>query len=394
MRAVKHGRGQKARLGGFATAGEKEEGMSGSRRRVWVATTLVLLTAAWVAPSHGAAPGGIAPDDPLFGDQWALTKMQVAEAWQERDATGRGIEIGIVDSGIDLTHEDFACPGKLEVLPGSNVGSKRAPDRPLDVHGHGTYVAGIAGACTDNGLGIAGVAPDATLVPVRILPEFDARGLDSAMARGIDFATDAGTHVVNLSVGEIPPMSHLGAEEFPMTEKAMQRARAKGVVIAAAAGNYVQPICEYPAFSRNVICVVATDPNDLRAPYSDFPVNADPRSETIGLEPAVAAPGGLGPTRCAENVTTTNTMDGYDPCYQDSPYAASAAGTSLAAPQVAGIAALLYDRLGGVRTRANADLIVETIVETADDLYTPGWDPIVGHGRVNALAAVRALPNK
>ncbi|MDQ4124196.1 MAG: S8 family serine peptidase [Actinomycetota bacterium] len=329
----------------------------------------------------------VTPNDPLFEKQWGMVKIQAPEAWQI--ATGRGIKIAFVDSGIDLDHEDFDCPGKIEVLPGSNLGGKR-PDHPNDTYGHGTFVGAIAGACTNNGTGVVGVAPDATLVPVSVMPylDDDPIPMDKAMAEGIRFATKAGAHVINLALGE-NVTAHLGAQRFPLTEAALTKARAKGVVIASAAGNYAQPTCEYPSMSRHVICVVATDEDDLRAAYSDAPVNMDPNSERPRMEPVVAAPGGRG-AACATNVYSAWADEGST-C-ADGKYT-SLFGTSASAPHVAGIAALLYEQLGGVRSDEHADLITQTILDTADDLYSPGWDPVVGFGRVNALKAVQALPS-
>ena len=333
-------------------------------------------------PTRGSYP--VDPDDPLFADQWGMTKIQAPQAWQERHATGFGVNIAIVDSGADLGHPDFACSDKLRVLPGSDVSA--GDSTPQDEDGHGTHVAGIAGACTDNGTGVVGVAPDATIIPVRAIG--GSADLDQAMADGIRFATDNGAHVINLSIGDIPPFSHFGPDAYPQTEEALQHARGAGVVIAAAAGNFAQPTCEYPSLSRNVICVVATDRDDMRAWYTDFPVNVDRNADEPKLEPVVAAPGGDG-LFCEGGVTSTYLRSAESVCY-DSGYD-SLHGTSMSSPHVAGIAALLYDRLGGTRSKENADLIVQTILDTADDLYAPGWDPIVGFGRVNALAAVRAI---
>lgn len=351
-----------------------------SNRRVTALSGLIAAALAFGLTSAGAQT--TAPNDPLFVDQWGLTKIQAPEAWSLAD--GAGITIAIVDSGVDLGHPDFAC-GKLAVHPGSNIGSRKSPNTPQDTEGHGTHVAGIAGACTNNGVGVAGVAPGSTIMPVAV---FSEANLDKAMADGVRFATDHGAHVINLSIGDIPPFSHGAATLFPQTEAAMQYARDAGVVIAAAAGNFDQPTCEYPSFSRNVICVVSTDRNDMRAYYSDFPVNADP--ETLPtLEPVVAAPGGQG-TFCEEGIVSTYLRSLESVCYS-SGYE-SLDGTSMSSPHVAGVAALVYDRLGGVRSSANADLVVQTILDSADDLYTPGWDPIVGYGRVNALNAVTAIP--
>jgi subtilisin family serine protease len=319
--------------------------------------------------------------DPLFDLQWGLAKIQAPQAWSR--ATGSGINIAIVDSGVDLGHEDFACPGKLSVLPGSDVGD--GDSDPQDDNGHGTHVAGIAGACTDNGKGVAGVAPDATIIPVRALGDAD---LDTAMADGIRFATDNGAHVINLSIGDIPPFSHLGPDLFPETEAALEYARANGVVIAAAAGNFDQPTCEFPAMSRNVICVVATDSGDLRTYYTDFAVNVDRNSEEPGLEPVVAAPGGQG-TFCDESIVSTYLRTEESICY-DTGYE-GLDGTSMSSPHVAGVAALIYELFGGVRTRANADAVVQAILDSAADLGTPGYDPVYGYGRLDALAAVDAV---
>src|SRR3712207_5984841 len=134
------------------------------------------------------------------------------------------------------------------------------------------------------------------------------------MADGIRFATDNGAHVINLSIGDAPPWSHFGPDGYPQTEEALAYARNNGVVIAAAAGNYAQPTCEYPSLSRNVICVVATDRDDVRAWYTDFPVNVDRNADEPKLEPVVAAPGGDG-LDCSGGVTSTYLRSAASTCH-------------------------------------------------------------------------------
>lgn len=214
-------------------------------------------------PERGSYP--LQPQDDYFTAQWGLHKIKAPEAWQTERATGFGINIAVVDSGTDLEHSDLLCAGKLVVHEGATIGKS---DPPHDRDGHGTHVAGIAAACTDNGKGVAGVAPDATVIPVNATDAIEDSSLlpggsDEAMAAGIRFATEAGAHVINLSIGPLPPESYF-SELHPQTEAALREAHGSGVVIAAAAGNFSSPVCEYPSLSRFVICVGATDRNRRR----------------------------------------------------------------------------------------------------------------------------------
>jgi subtilisin family serine protease len=212
---------------------------------------------------------------------------------------------------------------------------------------------------------------------------------DTSMAEGIEFATDHGAHVINLSIGPIVGESALGPELYPQTEEALQYARDAGVVIAAASGNWSFPTCEFPSMSRNVICVSATDRNDLKAYYSDHPTNVDRYDpDGPGVEPGVVAPGGQG-TFCEEGIVSTYLRSEESLCYEAG--YDSLDGTSMASPHVAGLAALVYDRLAGVRNEANAERVIQAIIDGAVDLGAPGYDPIYGHGRIDALAAVSSV---
>jgi hypothetical protein len=346
----------------------------------------------------------VTPNDPFFGTdpsnsidldptQWGLRKVRAPQAWQEKQATGFGIKVAVIDSGVDLEHEDLQCAGKIESVPGSNyIDATKSPD---DDNGHGTHVAGIIGACTNNNKGVAGVAPDTTIVPFKVLDAAGDGNLNNAAA-AVRKATDSGADVINMSLGSIlGPASGIRQPVKALTfmDEAVAYAQSKGVVVVAAAGNDSGPLCEYPSAIEGVLCVGATDPRDLKSWYSVFPNKID----GAALGPAVVAPGGTGQVFCdlvAEDILSTYATDvdeAAGDCDGRLGYTALN-GTSMASPHVAGVAALVYDRLGGVRTAQNAQTVIDAIVDSADDLGAPGYDPAFGFGRVNALAAVRAIP--
>ena len=327
------------------------------------------------------------------------------DAWDEGSSTGHGVTVAVIDSGLDLTHPDFACPDKVaqdlaaavidgQVLRGAKAG---------DIDGHGTHVAGIVGACTNNGTGVVGVAPDSTIVPYRVFTtEAEGAGQLNDIAVAVETATDDGAHVINMSlgigIGALPfvgGVSGYRPNQFPRIDAAIEYAQSQGVVVVIAAGNSgVLPLCEYPAIAEDAICVGATDENDLKSWYGTFPNKPDAED---GIGPTISAPGGVGtravssdvPGACEGAVFSTFWRKAGSAC-SDPGYDAID-GTSMASPHVAGAAALVYDRLGGDRSAANRELITQTLLETSEDLGTPGYDPIYGHGRLDALAAVQAI---
>jgi serine protease AprX len=354
-------------------------------------------------PSGGRGTYPATPNDPFFGEdptdpidldptQWGLRRVNAPAAWQEPQATGFGVKVAVIDSGVDLDHEDLKCPGKIETVPGSNyIDANKSAD---DDNGHGTHVAGIIGACTNNDKGVAGVAPDATIVPFKVLDDAGDGNLDNA-ALAVRKAADSGVAVINMSLGSIlGPASGVRqpVKALDFMDEAVAYAQSKGVVVVAAAGNDSGPLCEYPSAIEGVLCVGATDARDAKSWYSTFPAKVD--GEDIG--PAVVAPGGTGTPFCdlpAEDILSTYAADvdaAEGDCDTRLGYT-SLNGTSMASPHVAGVAALVYDRLGGVRSAENAQEVIDAITGSANDLGPPGYDPAFGYGLVDALAAVRAV---
>ncbi len=346
--------------------------------------------------------------------QWGPQKIQAPEAWQEQRATGARIKVAILDSGLDVEHPDLSCPGKVYYTPAYDVVNDG--DGPKDIDGHGTHVAGIIGACTNNATGIAGVAPDVQILPMQVFssdPDYDGDGNDNNvddLADAIRLAADEGAHVINMSLSfglGVPGSGYIGAihELFPdedffglaEIEAAISYAAEKGVVIVAAAGNDTTvQLCDYPAISKEIICVAATDPRDVRTWYTNGPnkVHAQPEVENL----SVVAPGGTGQVFCdvfsSEEIFSLYARE-FDTCNEGAGDGAgyqNLSGTSMATPHVVGVAALVYDRIGGDRSAEEAARVIAALTGTAVDLGTPGYDPIYGHGRVDALAAVTSVP--
>jgi subtilisin family serine protease len=197
------------------------------------------------------APVSAASNDSLRSLQWDLDRLRTDEAW--RRSTGAGITVAVVDSGVDAAHPDLAG----QILPGADfiTGQEGVA---IDPHGHGTHVAGTIAALAGNGAGIAGLAPNARILPVRVLGD-NGSGYMSDVADGIVYAADRGAHVINLSISSTVQVSAVS--------NAVAYARGKGVVVVAAAGNARRSgnPASYPAADEGVIAVAATDSADTVA---------------------------------------------------------------------------------------------------------------------------------
>lgn len=316
----------------------------------------------------GGAPGSGAVDDPLFSEQWGLTQINAPAAWQ-RGATGAGVTIAVLDTGVDLEHPDLApnLVAGIDVVAGQND----CPAGPQDENGHGTHVAGIAAAVTDNGFGVAGTAPDASIMPVRVLDE-EGSGSNEEIVEGIRYAADHGAEVINMSLGELPVVGQLTAINQDL-EDAIDYAFSQGSLVVAAAGNESFPLCSYPSFANRAVCVAATDSRGLPSYYSNFPVN----KQMVG----VRAPGGVGSLFCedAEDIWSTILPGSGLDCDPDLTGLDTLAGTSMATPFVSGVAAMLFGQ--GLDNAA----VVERLKQTSSRGGTYG--PVYGYGIVDADAA-------
>ena len=342
---------------------------------------LLAAVAAIVFTLSAATAGQAATSDPLRSKQWGLDRIEAESAWPVSD--GSGALVAVVDTGVDLGHPDLAAnivsAGADFVEPkGTCTGNKKkgqscVQDGAQDKNGHGTHVAGIIAAVTNNNTGVAGVAPGAKILPVRVL-DAEGSGTTDQIAAGVRYAADQGADVINLSLGILSGVDKAAKilGELEVVYDAFAYAGSKGSVIVAAAGNDSAPFCAEPSGANNVICVGATDRNDLKAWYSNFDAST--------VQTYVVAPGGQGSVFCSEAIYSTYLRGARSYCSTDGYEALD--GTSMAAPHVAGVAALLAAK-GDSRAT-----IMARIPATADDLGTPGDDPVYGSGRVNARRAV------
>jgi serine protease len=333
----------------------------------------------------GPASGASAANDPVFvqGLQWSLQRIDAPAAWSV--GRGGGVTIAIIDSGIDVSHEDLADKIVAQTsCIGADGNAGKCHGSAQDDNGHGTHVAGIAAADTNNGKGIAGVAPDAKLMAVRVLRnqcsspgDCQASGTSGDVAAGIRWATDHGADVINLSLGGGTLESALGCSFCD----ALDYAWSKGVVPVVAAGN--DSLLPAGFGDEPAIVVTATTRDDSRASYSN-PSSGFLRAARWPL----AAPGGEGESNAADcatggspkGVLSTYWMAGHHDEY------ACLAGTSMAAPHVAGAIALLLGK--GLKPQA----AVDRLIATAHDLGPRGRDASFGFGLIDVAKAMGPAP--
>ncbi len=367
----------------------------------------------------------LVPNDPFFSssgswgqaydDLWGLKKLQTATAWDTTQ--GQGVVVAVVDSGLDYLHPDmnpstgFPIAGNVWVNPGEDLNSNGMVDisdlnsldddsngfiddvigwnfvlnnlDPMDGFGHGTHVSGTIAAVGNNGLGIIGVAPQAKIMPVKGLSDAGS-GTSDTLAAALVYAAHNGAAVINNSWG-----CSVTCPSNSIIEDAVRTAHAAGVVLVFAAGNSnmdVSLVSPQNMTDPKPIIVAASDQLDQRWAFSNFGTQID-----------VAAPGGgtsspppsVEPSR--NILSLKSTVCNVSTCPASLVVGGTylrQAGTSMAAPHVSGVAALLLAH----RPSLTNDEVRQALIDSADDIDAPGEDSFTGAGRVNAASALALFP--
>lgn len=317
--------------------------------RAFAATLVATKLFAYAHPDYLLAPASD-PNDPQYSFQWHLSRIDASRAWDIRtDASA--ITIAIVDSGVQLSHPEFT--GRW--VPGANCATgictpQSSGGDVLGITDHGTKVAGIASAATDNAQGVSGIAWNARLMPVRVSNNANGSATASAIAAGVRFAADNGAKVINAS---------FEGADLATIQTAGAYAKARGALLVYAAGNQGRTL-DPNAPQPDVIIVSGTTQTD-----SAFD------STNVGVSVKLAAP--------SQDILTTTFGSGY----------ASVEGTSFGTPQVAGALALMFAQAPS----ASAQQIQDALLASCNDLGDPGRDDTFGQGRLNLRRALLAASN-
>ncbi len=312
------------------------------------------------------------PNDEFYGFQWGLPAIGCEDGW-EIETGHPDVRIAIVDSGVDLQHEDLApkLAAGFDFVDFQGSGGARytllgdykdRDDNPQDEDGHGSHCAGISAAASDNGTGVAGVCHGGKIVPIRVMfrvfDNFEGRetsvGTDADIDAGIKFAVDSGVHAINLSLGG----------DSPSHEQVLNYAFDQNVCVVAATGNDNSSTASYPASNPKVLAVGAVDANLQRASFSNY----GPAYNRFVVAPGV-------------EIASTYKDNGY--VYLQ--------GTSMATPFVAGLAGLLASQMLRAGRSLPVSEIYEIIRTTAKPLGTGKDDLFTGEGLIDVQAALEAV---
>jgi serine protease len=320
--------------------------------------------------SAPASASGFVPNDPLYAKQWHLKMIGMEQAWTV--TKGKGAVVAVVDSGVGLPDpRQYRKPAdfqQTDFAQGHDFVDK--DDQPEDENHHGTHVAGTIAESTDNGLMGAGIAPEATVLPVRVMNR-DGGGSSANITDGIQWAADHGANVINLSIG--------GPDEDDVIANAVKYAHDKGVFLACAAGNDDHKPVSYPGADPGCMAVSAVGPTKELAGYSN-----------IGDQIDIAGPGGDKDRFGADGGIWQNTFERVrEPNGKGHPGPEgfiALEGTSMATPHVAGVATLLVS-LG----KKDPEEIRSILRKSATPLGSPKE---YGAGLLNAEEAVKMTGQK
>ena len=286
----------------------------------------------------------ISVDDPFAVDQWGWSRVKANQAY-DSGYHGEGVIVALLDTGVDGEHPDLAA----NIMEGWNFVDDN--NNITDLDGHGTMVCGVVAAVANNGIGIAGVAPNVTIMPLKVISESGGNLFDVSLA--ITYAANHGAKVIGMSLGG-------NSSRIPMAlEASINHAYQKGCILVAAAGNDGSSELFYPAAYDNVIAVSAIDENDMKASFSNYGDYID-----------FCAPG--------VHILTTGLNGTY----------AYGSGTSFATPFVTGVVALMLSKYPSL----NPENVTATLRSEAENLGGAGWDQFYGWGLVDAYAAVSETP--
>ncbi|MCZ7556928.1 MAG: S8 family serine peptidase [Bacteroidia bacterium] len=333
------------------------------------------------------------PENAFFYNayQWNLRAIEANNAWPTTTGNSE-VRVGILDTGISPDHQDLA--GKYDLTRSINLSWSNSAD-PTDYqdrHFHGTHVSGTIAS---NNIGTAGVAPDVTLVGVKVLGDDGSADFEDVI-NAILYAADPNggdCDIINMSLGGYGPRALIGGELLSLLTEAVNYARSQGTLVVCSAGNSAMDldhngnIVVLPVEAGTSMGVSATGPTQGQNP-DGFACYSNYGRSTI----AVAAPGGNFDCATGNAVVQDLVMAPFAPYVANqlglpnpTTWYVFAAGTSMAAPHVSGVAALIKSR----NPNANAGQMQTKLQNTADDLGSPGVDPYYGKGRINARRAVQ-----
>ncbi|MBX0290266.1 S8 family serine peptidase [Hymenobacter sp. HSC-4F20] len=365
-----------------------------------------------VAEADNTNPASSGDNDRYFPLQWGHTAIQAPEAWNT-GARGQGALVAVLDGGFDLTHPDL----KANIVGAASFVPTEKAQFVGAGFSHGTHTAGTI-AAVDNNIGVIGVAPDAKLLLVKVLAD-GGSGSFSWMIQGIYYAVSQKADVINMSLGAAIPRNSKFRDDNGTPEntsddkwvnetkeiqellvainKATTYATKQGVTVIASAGNDAnngqrdQDLVHIPSGATNVISISATGPEGWA--LNPLGVNLDRVASYTNYgtsDVTFAAPGGDA-TYPGNDISTvagvrqyTYAFDMVFSCSSQGRYTWSA-GTSMAGPHAAGVAALIVGKNGG---QMDPTQVRAALRASADDLGKPGRDPYYGYGRVNAYRAV------